>query len=91
MRVFKYLIPVDDEPTVRLPLGARILSVGQQNGVMFLWALVNPGEQRTERRTLRVAGTGHEIADVDELQFIGTVHMHGGALVFHIFERVSAI
>ena len=90
MRVFKYEIPVADESFVRLPLGAQILSVGQQNDQMFLWALVNPDEQRTERRNLRVAGTGHELTEVKELKFIGTVHIYG-ALVFHVFERASLI
>ena len=91
MRVFKYEIPVANEPTVRLPKGAGILSVGQQNNKMYLWALVNPSEQQTERRVLRIAGTDHEIAEIEELNFLGTVHMHGGDLVFHVFERDSAV
>jgi hypothetical protein len=87
MRVFKYEIPIEDEPTVRLPRGAGILSVGQQNGGLFLWALVDPSVTETERRVFRIAGTGHEIAEAEGLSFIGTVFMCGSALVFHIFER----
>lgn len=89
MRVFKYEIKAVDEPKMRLPFGALILSVGAQGGKMFLWALVNPSEQRTKQHVFRVAGSGHEIADVQKLRFIGTVHMHSGSL--HVFERISEI
>jgi hypothetical protein len=87
MRVFKYEIPIADESKIRLPIGAQILSVGQQNKGIYLWALVDPGEQRTKQHIFRIAGTGHEIADMAEWKFIGTVMMYDGALVFHVFEH----
>lgn len=87
MRVFKYEIPIADQPLVRLPLGAQILSVGQQSDQLFLWAMVDPAEMRTKHHAFRVAGTGHEIADVDELKFLGTVQIDGGCTVLHVFER----
>lgn len=87
MRVFKYKIPIEDQPLVRLPLGAQILSVGQQNDQLLLWAMVDPAEMRTKRHTFRVAGTGPEIAEVNELKFLGTVHIDDGCTVLHVFER----
>ncbi len=87
MRVFKYEIPLADEPLVRLPIGARILSVGQQNDRLLLWAMVDPVEMRTRRHIFRVAGTGHEIADVSELKFLSSIQIEDGCTVLHIFER----
>ena len=93
-KVFKYDIPVDDRPSVSLPKGAQILSVGvlpvgAQGLRIKLWALVNPAETDTEVRQLRVVGTGHAIVDGD-LVFLGTVTFHDGALVFHVFEVCHA-
>lgn len=87
MRVFKYEIPMGNQSSVRLPVGAGILSVGQQNDKLFLWALVDPKQAKTEERTFSIAGTGHEIENMEECSFVGTVHLCQGALVLHIFEQ----
>ena len=84
-KVFKYDIPVDDRPSVSLPKGAQILSIGAQGLNIKLWALVDPAETVIEVHQLRVAGTGHVVVDSD-LAFLGTVIFHDGALVFHVFE-----
>ena len=91
MRVFKYEIPQVDDAKVRLPIGAQVLTVGQQFDKLFLWALVDPGEKRTKRRTFRVAETDDEIADATELKFIGSVNLSGGLRVVHIFERTPEL
>ena len=88
-KVFKYDIPVDDRPSVSLPKGAQILSVGAQGLGIKLWALVDPSETNAEVHQLRVVGTGHTIVDGD-LVFLGTVMFHDGALVFHVFEVCHA-
>jgi hypothetical protein len=88
MRIYKYwLYPLADEVSVRMPYGAKILHVYEQNEQVALWALVDPSEARFQKREFRIAGTGHEIADVENKHYIGTVHMNGGALVFHVFEE----
>jgi hypothetical protein len=91
--VYKYPIPITDNVTIDLPVGAEILSVGVQKGVnvhgypeaVCLWALVTPASP-VERRRFRVVGTGHPISSNENLKFIGTVMLEGGALVFHVFE-----
>ncbi len=90
MRVFQYEISEVDEAKVRLPLGAQVLSAGRENDKLFLCALVDPGETRTKQRIFRIAGTGDEIAEVEELDFIASVQSGGDASVLHIFERISA-
>jgi hypothetical protein len=56
-----------------------------------LWARVDPGADLV-LRTFVVFGTGHDI-DPDKfagsLAHVGTVQLHGGALVIHIFEEFT--
>ncbi len=85
LTVYKYLVPLEDEPVLELPKGAQVLSFQVQHERMVLYALVNP-DARHEKRRFRLAGTGHPIDAELPLRFIGTVQLHGGALVFHLFE-----
>jgi hypothetical protein len=86
--VYKYPVQVTDAPTVRLPKGAQVLTVQEQCGDVFMWALVDPSAEK-EARTFRIAGTGHPVDDGLELKFVSTFQMRGGALVFHVFEVVE--
>lgn len=83
--VFKWEIPTMDDIVVPMPKDARILAVDVQNETPCLWALVDAAAPRQDRR-FRLAGTGHPIDNPDELTHIGTFLMHGGRLVFHLFE-----
>lgn len=85
-RVYKYLITnPDDVVQIKMPESAAILSVQMQRGDMCVWALVDP-KTRTMSRYFRLAGTGHDIDWVDGMVHRGTFQMHGGELVFHLFE-----
>jgi hypothetical protein len=85
LKVYKYVIPVVDEPVIIMPLSAKLLHVHNQRGEICLWALVNPEDREVGARRFRVAGTGHPISQGENLDYIGTVHMDGGRLVFHVF------
>ena len=85
MTVFKYVLPIEDNPTISMPQGAQLLHVADQYGALCVWALVNPEAPPMHRR-FRVAGTGHpEAVGV----YVGTALMLGG-LVFHVFDRGEA-
>lgn len=87
--VFKYKVPIGDHVSISLPKGAQILSAQVQRGTPCIWALVDPDQPMVERR-FRFAGTGHAIKDDPmTLSFIDTFQMHGGDLVFHLFEILS--
>lgn len=73
---------------VKMPAGAEVLSVREQCGSICLWAKVDPTAP-AEVRHFAGYGTGHSIPDVP-LRFLGTAHLQGGALVFHIFEVLAA-
>lgn len=67
-----------------MPKDAQLLSVREQGDEICMWALVDP-EAEKETRHFVGFGTGHDVPD-RPMTFIGTAHLHGGMLVFHVFE-----
>ena len=84
LTVYKYPIPIEDEFNLELPIGAKILKIELQGNHPNIWALVN-SENENQKRSFRFAGTGHSLPE-KELNYIGSVHMNSGQLVFHLFE-----
>lgn len=97
--VYKYDLPLSSAPAevlpLRLPVGAKILKVGEQgadplNGPrFFVWAQVDPEETFQELRYVVTAGTGHkfEITTLSkrDWDYQETVLALGGALVVHVW------
>lgn len=84
--VWKYELKPADTVELELPAGAKPLSVGEQDGHMMLWVVVDPNAPTTTKRRFRFAGTGHPIERVmAPWTFIGTVQFKNG-LVFHVWE-----
>lgn len=88
MNVFKYEIPLDEEFTLQLPVGARILSFQVQDGQPMIWALVNV-HAPFESRQFLLCGTGHKINEDRIQSYIGTIQLLEGKLVFHLFEAFN--
>lgn len=84
MTIYKYGLE-DEVCTVQMPEGAKVLSAHVQNGSICIWALVDPSKPMV-LRTFKVIGTGWKIEDT-QLEFIGTVLLESGRLVFHVFEE----
>lgn len=83
--IYKYPLQVADVQEVVLPSGAYMLSAQMQSGNLCLWALVDTNEC-LETRTVCMYGTGHRVNQaVEAMQFLGTVQMADGGLVFHLF------
>jgi hypothetical protein len=88
--IYKYPVPVEDAPVIRMPRDARILTLQVQHGIPCLWALIPNLDAPTVERRFRLFGTGHEWrGDGSGLVYVGTYQMHGGALVFHLFEEAG--
>ena len=85
MSIWKFPFQVSDFLTISMPLGANILSIQVQRDVPTIWAMVNPNAQLVTR-SFRCFGTGHPIPSGLPLEFVGTVQMFDGELVFHVFE-----
>ena len=68
-----------------IPQGASVLHTHEQRGEVCLWALVDPTERQAER-VFEVVATGQPFDLLGKYLYIGTVHLEGGLLVFHVFE-----
>lgn len=82
-RIWKFELQVADRFGVEMPTGAKILSVGDQNGGPHLWAEVHPDNDR-ETRVFHCHGTGHDVPE-DGRQYVGTAICH--PFVWHYYER----
>jgi len=82
--IWKLRLPMEDWPVLTVPAGAIPLTVQVQHGVPQLWIRCDPKAEPTPLR-LRVAGTGHDLAG-NVGRHVGSFQLHGGELVFHVFE-----
>jgi hypothetical protein len=86
MRIWKYRLEVTDTQTLRMPCGARILTVQVQNGVPCLWALVDVSEPLLHPTLIFTVDTGHVADHVSTgAEYVGTYQLHDSGLVFHVF------
>lgn len=84
-RIFKYQLDVVDRQVVRAPRGWKPLSVGVQRDMVCIWASVDPDAEVVDH-VFWIHGTGHRAVAVEVgAEFLGTVLLHGGDLVFHVF------
>lgn len=83
MKIFKYPLEIMDNE-IAMPTDSKILSVGKQNGRLFLWAMVNE-QSTTGIRKITVVGTGWELnSSMARRPFLGTVQV--GEYVWHVFD-----
>ena len=88
-RIFKYTIDLDKrEQEVVMPEFAEVLSVQLQHGNAQTWALVDPDDEQKPRKFF-VFVTGAFVENSERLRFVGTIQLHGGSIVLHIFEKTS--
>lgn len=75
---------VIDKPVVEIPTfeRARFLHADEQHGEITVWVEVNTLERECLRRVLVVPTGGQVPAHSD---FVGTVLLGGGQLVFHVY------
>lgn len=80
--IHKFSIPLQDEQTVDMPKGARILTAQLQLGILCLWAMVDTDAPEVPHK-VSIYGTGGPVPAVTG-KYVGTVQ--SGALVWHIFD-----
>jgi hypothetical protein len=86
MRIWKFPLDVNDLQTISMPHNAQILHVASQSNQPNLWALVDENAPTVDARRFVTYGTGHPMPDDNYGHYVGTYQMHGGQLVFHVFE-----
>lgn len=85
----KYPLLPQHRNDILLPLGANILCTQEQHGEVTLWAMVNSDPSVSLAvRTFTTYYTGVEMPD-DPGTYIGTVQLHNGATVIHVFEELA--
>ncbi|WP_312697089.1 DUF7352 domain-containing protein [Sphingobacterium mizutaii] len=82
--IYKYDVNIDDQQTVVMPEGYKILSIQVQDREVKLWALVNP-ENIPVAVKIYIRGTGHPCKGMMDKKYISTFQMRNGQLVFHAF------
>lgn len=82
--IFKYTLEPMRKQYIKMPAGARILSVQGQHDKVAIWALVETGIN--EIRCFTTYITGAELP-ADPGTYIGTAQLHNGATVIHVFEE----
>jgi hypothetical protein len=86
MTIWTYFLDTKDFNRIPMPDGATVLAVAVQGDQPCLWALVDPmASNMNAPRTFRTYGTGQAMPDNPGF-YIGTYQLHGGSLVFHVFE-----
>lgn len=85
--IWKFELSPKDQQEVLMPKNAEVLAAQAQNDGIMIWAKCDSTND-LERRIFVIEGTGHEITHSD-LKYISTVQLHGGSLVFHVFEYLG--
>lgn len=85
MRIFKYTLDITERQTVSANI-ARVLSVGEQEQKLVIWAEVYENPTPTNHEFF-IFGTGQYISLAGQINcaFVGTVAMKSG-FVAHIYH-----
>ena len=82
-RIYKYEFK---EGSVEMPIGAKILTIEDQDDRLYIWALVDT-DAEYEFRYFTIVGTGQDFPEADDYTYINTIQ--DGPFVWHIFELID--
>lgn len=82
--ILKYPFEINDTVTIRMPGGAKVLSIQYQGNIPTIWAMVDT-YNREAHREFFVFGTGHDIPSATTITYLATIQDPNG-FVWHIFE-----
>lgn len=85
LTIYKYALAILSQQPIRMPKGAKILSVDCQRDTICLWAEVDC-KQSEEVRWIGIVGTGRRVPEGDR-RFIGTVQQR--QFVWHVYELTN--
>ncbi len=85
LTIYKYLLRITDSQKLTIPVGAKPMHVAMQDGLLYLWALVDP-EKASSPLDVFIKGTGHPIDPIMATthNFAGTV-LTDDFFVWHVF------
>lgn len=84
-RMFRYVVPVDDQPHVIRLSGSPVAVTFAMSGspVVEFWAEHTEGAPQTEQ-AFQVFGTGHPLPG--DAEWVGTCPRTANGLVFHLYR-----
>lgn len=85
MKILKFPLDLCDHQTIEMPINAQILTVQIQHDKLCIWALCDETKD-TIPIVISLYGTGNPIKEQPG-QYIGTVQMYNGTIVFHAFKQ----
>lgn len=90
--IFKYKLEIiGEQQNIVVPKGSKILTAQTQHDEIYLWALVPRNSITTENKTIQIfdqGGTMQQTSDI-EYNYISTVQLFGGSVVYHVFECIE--
>ena len=81
--IYKYQIDLAPRTDIEMPYGAKILTVGRQDGKLMLWAEIDANNLMA-KRIIWLIGTGWSAACSEHCPYIGTIF--DGDFVWHIYD-----
>jgi hypothetical protein len=84
--IWKAVLKPADVQDIEVPENAELLTARDQHEQLCVWFKCDPANPPTKRR-IAIVGTGHPAPG--GARYVGTGFLHGGQLVFHIFEQVA--
>ena len=85
--IWKTVLDPTDVQDIEVPEDAELLTARDQLEQLCVWFKCDPSKPSTKRR-IAIVGTGHPAPE--GARYVGTGFLHGGQIVLHVFERVSA-
>lgn len=87
--IWKTTLRATDVQEIEVPAGSRMLFAREQAEQVCVWYRCNPDPGIAKvKRTIAIVGTGHPAPEENEATYLGSAVLHGGALVFHVFEKI---
>jgi hypothetical protein len=83
MKIWKFPLEITDSQLVSMPFHSQIICIQSQQGVVTLWALVDPTSPAREKK-ICICGTGNDAPY--GINYLGTAQTHGGEFVWHVFD-----
>ena len=81
--IHKYPLARQTLQHINLPIRAKVLHVAEQEGVICVWAAFDDQYKGISSRRVVCVSTGDTTPERE--QYVGTVHLHHGAAVVHVF------
>ena len=87
MVIWKYPIEVTESQMLRVPKGAKVLTVLVQEGQPCIWALVDISIADTECIEVLTFGTGQPDIDIDDADYLGAYQLPEVNVVGHVWTK----